>query len=172
MATAITRSLLVVAACAALGGCNSPAANYCGNACGVNAPCATGYICDGSTGTCVATDGHCASTTGGASSSGTAGSSTGASSGGSSTGGSSGGGSSTSGGVSSTSGGSGGLIPVGGPYSLGSSFADQGTLACGGSLSPSQTGSQFSNQGILGSRGAGPVMHGQLFQSQGGFLGQ
>ena len=78
-----------------LNACTS-ALDYCGKACGLNAPCATGYSCDSFTSTCVAADGHCSTVTGGAAS-------------GSGSTGSSGGG---SGAASSSSGGGGTSIVV------------------------------------------------------------
>jgi hypothetical protein len=70
-----------------LNACTS-ALDYCGKACGLNAPCATGYSCDSFTSTCIATDGHCSAITGGAASaSGSTGSTGGGSGGGSSSGG-------------------------------------------------------------------------------------
>ncbi len=86
-----------------LNACTS-ALDYCGKACGLNAPCATGYSCDSFTSTCIATDGHCSATTGGAA---TSSGSTGSSGGGS-------GGSS-----SSSSGGAAGMVLAGSLGTLG-----------------------------------------------------
>jgi hypothetical protein len=56
------------------------------------------------------------------------------------------------------------------PYALGTSHANMGSFASGAALSSPMTGTNFTNSSSLASPGASPLMVGNQFQSQGGFL--